>query len=105
VAEDGHGGGGGLVVVDLGVGQPGVIVEDGVHERGANAVPIRGPRYLSRPAPTVAARLRLPWAAQIAPAAPVRDVPELLHVHVQQRARMVVLVPADRLTGAPVDLR
>ena len=30
------GGGGGLVVVDLGVGDAGVVIEDGVHERGAD---------------------------------------------------------------------
>jgi hypothetical protein len=36
VAQDADRGCGGLVVVDLGVGHAAVVVDDGVHERGAH---------------------------------------------------------------------
>jgi hypothetical protein len=42
--------------------------------------------------------------ADHAVATTVGDVAELLDVHVQQVARPLVLVAADRFTGGPVDL-
>lgn len=71
-----------------------------------NAVPIRGPVFTAAfPCP---ARLRvcvgfalLP-AEELVPSA-VRDVAELRDVDVDQRARMVVLVAADRFTSDPID--
>lgn len=99
--QDGDGGYGRLVVVDLGVRDAGVVVNDGVHER----VPKLGVAVLVA---------RLAWgdgavppalaATDVALAAAVGDVPELLHVHVNQRPGVGVLVPADGFTGGPVDV-
>jgi hypothetical protein len=43
-------------------------------------------------------------APDVAPAAAVGDVAQLLDVHVDQRAGLVVFVAADRFTGAPVEV-
>jgi hypothetical protein len=73
-----------------------VSVERGAHLRvavGVLGLPGSG-------GPMLAALL----AADEAPAAAVGDVPELLDVHVDKRSRVVVLVAADDLAGAPVDV-
>jgi hypothetical protein len=44
-------------------------------------------------------------APDVAPAAAVGDVPELLDVDMDHRARVGVFVAADRLAGGPVDVR
>lgn len=100
--EDRGGGEGGFVVVDLGVGDAGMVVDDGVdvglaHQRVA--VLVLG---LARGGGAVLLAL-LP--ADVAPAAAVGDVAELLHVDVQHRPGVVVLVAADQLSGCPVDMR
>ena len=43
-------------------------------------------------------------ASEVAPAATIGDVADLLHIDISQRAGMVVLVAADRFTGGPVDM-
>ena len=104
VAEHGGGGLAGLVVVDLGVGDAGVVVEDGVDERGPDQ---RVPERLVALAGAVGgdrAVLAALGPADVAPAAAVGDVAELLDVDVDQRAGVVVLVAADRLAGDPVDV-
>lgn len=48
----------------------------------------------------------LAWlAADISPPAIVGDVPDLLHIHVPHRARVVMLVAANGLTGGAVEKR
>jgi hypothetical protein len=78
-----------------------VVVEHGVHERGAqqrSAVLVAG---LVRRCRSVLVALP---AAGVAPPAAVGDVAQLLDVDVQQRAGGVVLVAADRLTAGAVDV-
>jgi hypothetical protein len=87
--------------VDLGVGHPAVVVEHGVHERGPeqrSAVLAAG--LVGRRGPVAVAR----GAVDVAPAAAVGDVAQLLDVDVQQRTGVVVFVAADRLAGAPVEV-
>lgn len=91
--QDGDGGDGGLVVVDFGVRDAGVVVDDGVHERvpQLGVVPLAaGVAWGGR------AVLLALAAADITPAASVGDVPELLHIHVHERPGVVMLVTADR---------
>ena len=87
--------------MDLGVGDAGVVVDHGVdvglaHERipplVAGLVGCGG---------SVAVAL---LSADVAPAAAVGDVAELLHVDVQHRPGVVVLVAADGLPGGAVDV-
>src|SRR5688572_28437243 len=100
-AQHADGGGSGLVVVDLGLGDPAVVVEHGVHERGADlGVVVRVARLAGGGGPILVAL----GAADVAPAAAVGDVAQLLDVDVQHRAGGVVLVAADRLAGGPVDV-
>ena len=96
-AQHGDRGGGGLIVVDLGVGDAGVVIDGGVHERSADLR--AGCRRACRCAVAVALS-----AAEVTPAAAVGDVAELLHIDVQQCAGMIVFVAADRLTGRPVEV-
>jgi hypothetical protein len=44
-------------------------------------------------------------AADIAPAAAVGDVAELLHIHMQQVTGVFMLITPDRLPGGPVHVR
>ena len=89
--------------MDLGVGDAGVVVDDGVHERGAD-LRVRG-WLRSRSGRRWRSRLLVALlAADVAPAAAVGDVAELLDVDVEHRAGVVVLVAADRLAGDPVDV-
>jgi len=87
--------------VDLAVDDPAVVIEDvvdvGVPELGV-VVLVLG---LARGCCPVAIALS---SADVAPVAAVRDVPELLDVHVDKRSRVRVLVAADRFTGPPVDV-
>ena len=85
-AQDPDRGGGLLVVVDLDVGDPGVVVDDGVQVGGADqrvadlaCAPVRS----AVAGPVLVALL----AADVAPAAAVGDVAELLDVDVDQRRR------------------
>src|SRR3954453_503763 len=65
-AQHADGGGGGLVVVDLGVGHPAVVIEHGVHERGAQQRPaVAAAGLVGRGGPVTVALL----AAHVAPAA------------------------------------
>ncbi|OFT62199.1 hypothetical protein HMPREF3149_04470 [Corynebacterium sp. HMSC05E07] len=91
---DSGGGDRGFVVMDLGVGDAGMVVKDGVDIGLAHQ---RVPVFVSGLV-GVWRRcfLALP-SADIAPASAVRDVAELLHIDVQHRARMVMLVAANRL--------
>ncbi len=84
--EEACAGAGFLIGEDLGVGQPGVIVEGGVDE--GVAVPV-----------TVLAAL---GPAQHPVPAAVGDSGELLHVHVHQLPGCAAFVAADRLAGGPV---
>ena len=100
--QDPDRGDGGLVVVDLGVRDAGVVVNDGVHERVPEPGVVPLALRLTRCRRSVVVALA---AADVAPAAAVGDVAELLHVDVQHRPGLVVLVAADRLPGCPVDMR
>ena len=77
--DSGHGG---FVVVDLGVGDAGVVVDDGVNE----CVPELGvvPLVL-RFVRCDGAALPVLLSTDVAPAA-VGNVPDLLHTHMHQRA-------------------
>ena len=55
-AQDPDGGRGGFVVVDLGVGNPGVVIDDGVDKRVAQHIAVRAAAATGR-----AARFFLPW--------------------------------------------
>src|SRR6185437_12821981 len=96
--QDCRGGGGGLVVVDLGVGDPGVVVQHGVHERGAElwvAVPVAADQA------GLGHRLAIAFAldaSDVAPPAAVGDVAQLLDIDVDQGAGPVVLVAAGGAT-------
>src|SRR5699024_1598421 len=101
-AEDSGGGQGGLVAMDFGVGDTGEIVDDGVdvclaHQRVAIFVAVLagcGGSIL----------FALP-AADVAPASPLRDVAELLHVDVDHGAGVGVLVTANGFAGGAIDVR
>jgi hypothetical protein len=88
--------------VDLGIGQPGVIIDRGVDE----------PMTLERvavaacpPAGTVGLAVAgTGGAAQEPVATPGRDVAQLLDIDLDQLAGMVVLVAADRLAAGPVKM-
>jgi hypothetical protein len=79
--QDAGGGGGGLVVVDLGVGDAGVVVDDCVYEGVAHlwAVP---------PVPSVCSASRHGFSglgpSDVAPPAAVGNVSNLLHVHMHR---------------------
>lgn len=100
--QDPDGSGSGLVVVNLGVGDAGIIVNDRVHERVPELriapLVLRPPRSGS----SVSFSLE---PADVALATAVGDVPELLHVHVHQGAGVIVLVTTDRFPSRAVDVR
>jgi len=101
MTQDGDGGGRGLVVVDLGVGQPGVVIQDGVDVGGADQrAVILVPAGADRSGPVAFAL----GSAQVAPTPTVGDVAELLHIDVDQRPGMVVFVTAHRLASDPIDV-
>jgi hypothetical protein len=98
-----QGGGGGLVVEGLGVGQPGVSVHGGVHVAVADVGPAV---HLARSA-GVAVRVPIHFAlrpAVGAPAAAVGDVAQLLDVDVHQLAGPGRLDAAHRFAGDPIDV-
>jgi hypothetical protein len=87
--------------VDLGVADPGVVIDHGVHERVTHLGVVEG--VLGFPG----GRGPVPGAggaADEAPPATVGDVAQLLDVDVDQRARVGMLVPAHRLPGGPVEV-
>jgi hypothetical protein len=104
VAQHGRGGLLGLVVMGFHVGHAGVVVEDGVQVAGPDqwlpVLALRGAGAGRGRGPVLLALL----AADVAPAAAVGDLAELLDVNVDQVAGVFVLVPADPLTGYPVDV-
>ncbi|MBE1494225.1 hypothetical protein H4696_001325 [Amycolatopsis lexingtonensis] len=108
VGEPGHGpaqhrggGGGGFVGVDFGVGDAGVVVDNGVDERGAGAGLVVGAAGQPRGGSLVDLALS---PADVAPAAAVGDVAELGDIDMDQRSGMVVFVAAQRFAGDPVDV-
>jgi hypothetical protein len=100
--EDTDSGGCLLVAADLDVGDSGVVVDDGVQERGS------GPRF-----PVCTSKQ--PWSGSLVPQAllsadepvpaTVGDVAELGDVDVDHRPGMRVLVATDRLASDSVDAR
>ena len=99
--QDSDGGDSGFVVVNLGVGDARVVIDDGVHERipelGVAPLVLR----LAGSDGTIPRSLTSP---DVSPAPTVGDVPELLDVHVQQVPGTFVLVAAHRLPGGSVDM-
>ncbi|GAB3625083.1 hypothetical protein GCM10027418_31700 [Mariniluteicoccus endophyticus] len=88
--------------MDLGVGDAGVVVDDGVdvglaHQR----VPVLVPGFVGGGGSVLLALA----AADVAPASAVGDVAELLHVDVEHGAGVVVFVAADGLAGGTIDMR
>ena len=92
--QERHGGGGALVGQDLGVGEPGVVVQEGVQVAVAQGAFGAGGQL-------VFLALLLPGGA---PSAAVGDVAEFLDVDVGQLAGPGALVPADRDAGGPVQV-
>ena len=92
---------GGLVVVDLGVGNAGVVVDNRVDEGVPEFRVVPLAFGLVRGGSAVLLPLT---AADVAPTTPVGDVPELLHIDVDERPGVVVLVAADRFAGGAVDV-
>jgi hypothetical protein len=87
--------------VDLGVGDPGVVIDDGVNERGPDQRLVSFVAVLAWSRCSVLQPLR---SADVSLAAAVGDVSELLDVDVDHRARVVVFVAAHDLTGSDVDV-
>jgi hypothetical protein len=78
------------------------VVDDGVHERGAQLRVVVLIAELVRGGGPVLLAL---GAADVAPAAAVWDVAQLRDVDVQQCTGSVVFLAADRVAGDPVDTR
>jgi hypothetical protein len=97
--QDSDGGDSGFVVVNLGVGDARVVIDDGVHERipelGVAPLVLR----LAGSDGTIPRSLTSP---DVSPAPTVGDVPEVLDVHVHERARVVVFVSADHRLASKV---
>jgi len=91
-----------LVGVDLCVGDAGVVIDDGVHECPTHQRVSGHRSWFVRCRCPVPVALLLPHEP---PAAPVRDVAELRHIHVDHRAGSAVFVTPDRLPGNPIDVR
>lgn len=92
---------GGLVIVDLGVGDPGVVIDHGVDECVFHQFVAALVARLSR------SRLAIPVALPTAdepPAAAVRNVAQLLDVDVDERARLGKLVTTHWFPSRPVDV-
>lgn len=100
---DQHGGGGdgGFVIMDLGVGDTGVVIDDGMDVGLAYE---RVPPLVARLVRCVGAVLLALLLADVAPAPAVGDVAKLLHIDVQHGTGVVVLVAADGLPCRPVDV-
>ncbi len=89
-----------LVGVDLGIGQPGVVIDGGVDE------PMAGQKMVMA-AGLAAGAVGLAVGLAGGPAqepvtTPGRDVAQLLDIDVDQVAGMRMLIAADRLAGGPV---
>ena len=92
---------GGFVVVDLGVGDAGMVVDDGVDVGLAHQRVVVLVVGLAWGGGSVLPSLS---SADVAPASAVGDVAELLHVDVEHGAGVVVFVAADGFTGGTVDV-
>jgi hypothetical protein len=79
-----------------------VVIDHGVYERVPHLGVVVTAAWLARRGGPVPQAL---GAADEPPSAAVEDVAELLDVHVQHRARVVVLVAAHGFPGGPVDMR
>jgi hypothetical protein len=96
-------GGRGLVVEGLAVGQAGVGVDGGVDVAVAQVRPaVTDPWPVGVSVGSAVAFT--PAAAQLAPAAAVGDIAELLDVDVDQLARAAHFIAPDRFAGDPVDV-
>lgn len=100
-AENPDRGDGFLVVMDLGVGDPGVVIDDAVNERGPDLGLTVFRSWFAWCGGTIPVALR---ASNVSPAAGVGDVSELFDVDVDHRPGVVVFVTAHDLTGADVDV-
>jgi hypothetical protein len=88
--------------MNLRVGEAGVVVDHGVHERMPHQhATVSGAALLARCGGSVPITLLL---SDHPPAAAVRDVAEIFHVNVDHRARIGMLVTADRLPSAHIDV-
>ena len=99
--EDADGSDCGLVVVDLGVCDAGVVVDDGMHERIPELRTAVSIACLAGGGGTIVLAL---LATDVTPAAAVGDVSDLLHIDMYQRPRVRVLIAANRLPGCAVDI-
>ncbi|MBM7367731.1 hypothetical protein JOC45_002438 [Gordonia hydrophobica] len=95
------GGDGRLVIMNFCVRDTRVVVDDGVHERVPELRTAVLITWLARGDGAILLALA---AADVAPAAAVGDVADLLHVQVHERPGVKVLVPSDRLTGRAIDV-
>src|SRR5690606_35276689 len=86
---------------DLGVRDAGIVVDDGVDERGPH---LRLPVLASGDVLAVAAIGVALQSADVTVSASVGDVAEFRHVDMDQRSRMRMLVTPERLAGNPVDM-
>jgi hypothetical protein len=88
--------------VDLGIGQPGVVIDGGVDEAMADQRVVMA-AALAAGAVSLAVALSA-GPAQEPVAARGRDPAQLLDIDVDQLTGMGVLVAADRLAGGPVQI-
>jgi len=103
VVQDVDGGVGLLISADLCVGDSGVVIDDGVHERGADDGPVVPAARTGASGGCLPVVSSLDSADEAMPAT-VGDAAEFGDVDVDQRARVVVLVAADRFTGDSIDM-
>src|SRR5450631_2611331 len=87
--------------MDLGVGDAGVVIDDGVYERGPDQGVVTAVSWLVFGGSAVLVTF---LASHVAPPSAVGDVAQLLDVHVQHRPGVGVLVAPDRFAGDPVDV-
>ena len=91
----------GLVVMDLGVSDTGVVIDDGVHECHANLhASVFAAWFVRCHGPVLQALL----TANKTPPATVGDIAEFLHVYVDHRAGLVVFVTPDRFPGSDINV-
>lgn len=95
-------GGRGFVVVDLGIGDAGVVVDDGVHERMSHEFVVVLAACQAGSRSRVLASL---LAANETPPTAVWDVAEFLDVDVDQRTRGFVLVAGSPVFTSTCDSR
>lgn len=99
---DATGGRGSFIVVDLGVGHPGVVIDDCMDEGVTEQFVAPAAAFDPWRGRTIFCALS---AADEAPTAANRNVAQLFNIDVDQRASMSVFIATDLFTGSDIDVR